>query len=126
LPLEVTSIDVFRAALVSAVLTLAIGQNAGLLCQAWCHDTTSTGCPHRDATTSSSVRAGENCTTVAVGAVTFVREDGRRTAPAPDAQGALAVLRLRFLVPPTDPLRAYASERRQLREERPLVIALRI
>ena len=89
LPLEVTSIEVFRAALVSVVLTLAIGQNAGLLCKAWCHDATSTGCPHRDSTTSSSVRADDNCTTVAAGAVTFVREDGRRTAPAPDA-GALS------------------------------------
>ena len=34
LPLEVASINVFRAALVSVVLTLAIGQNAGLLCKA--------------------------------------------------------------------------------------------
>ena len=120
------SIDVFRAALVSVVLTLAIGQNAGLLCKVWCHDATSTGCPHQDSATSPSVRADDNCTIPAVGAVTFVREDGRRTTPAPDAQSALAVLRFRFLAPPTDPLRGYESGRRLLLEERPLVIALRI
>ena len=39
---------VFRAALFSIVLTLAVGQNAGLLCKVWCHDATSAGCPHQD------------------------------------------------------------------------------
>lgn len=117
---------VFRAALFSIVLTLAVGQNAGLLCKVWCPEATSTECPHQDSTTSLSVRANDNCTTIAVGAVTFVREDGRRTAPATDSQSALAVLRFRFLTPPADPLRGYESGRRLLLEERPLVIALRI
>ena len=116
----------FRAALFSIVLTLAVGQNAGVLCTVWCPEATSTGCPHQDSTTSPSVQADDNCTTVAVGAVTFVREDGRRTAPTPDSQSALAVLRFRFLGPPTDPLRGYESGRRLLLEQRPLVIALRI
>jgi len=116
----------FRAALLSIVLTLAVGQNVSLLCTVWCPEATSTECPHQDSTTSPSVRADDSCTTVAVGAFTFVREDDRRTAPAPDSQSALAVLRVRFLAPLTDPRHGYESGRRLLLEERPLVIALRI
>jgi hypothetical protein len=126
LPLEVTSINVFRAALVLVVLTLAIGQDAGLLCKIWCPDATSTACPHHESTTSPSVRADDTCTNGAVAAVAFVREDGRRTVPAPDAQNALVVLRFRFVTPPTDPRPGYESGRRLLLEERPLVTALRI
>lgn len=117
---------VFRVALFSIVLTLAVGQNAGLLCQVWCHDATSTGCPHQDSTTSPSVRATDNCTNAVVGAVAFVREDGRRTAPAPGAKNALVVSRFQFVALPTGPLSGYESGRRLLLEERPLVIALRI
>jgi hypothetical protein len=51
LPLEVPSINVFRAALYSVVLTLAIGQNAGLLCKVWCPDATSKSCLHQESTT---------------------------------------------------------------------------
>jgi hypothetical protein len=126
LPLEVASINVFRAALFSVVLSLAIGQNAGLLCTVWCPDATSTACPHQESTTSASVRADDTCTNVTVAAVAFVREDGRGTAPAPDAQNALLVLRFRFVAPPTDPRPDYESGRRLLLEERSLVIALRI
>jgi hypothetical protein len=126
LPLTVAEYQVFRAALFLIVLTLTVGQNAGLLCTVWCPEATSTQCPHQDSTTSPSVRADDTCTNVAVAAVAFVNEDGRRTAPATDSQSALAVLRFRFLTPPVDPLRGYESGRRWLLEERPLVIALRI
>jgi hypothetical protein len=126
LRLEVASINVFRASLFSIVLTLAIGQNAGLLCKVWCPDATSTACPHQHSTTSPSVRADDTCNKVMVGAVTFVWEDGRRTAPAPNAQSAPVVLQFRFVTPPADPRPAYDSGRRVRLEERPLVIALRI
>ena len=116
----------FRATVLSIVLTLAIGQNAGLLCTVWCPDATSTACPHRDSTTSPSVRADDTCTNVVVGAVAFVGEHGRRTAPGPDLQNALVVLRFRFVAPPIDPRPGYESGRRLLLEERPLGIALRI
>ena len=125
LPLEVTSISVFRAALVSVVLTLAIGQSAGVLCRVSCPDATSKSCPHQESTTSPSVRADDTCTNVVVGPVAFVLEDGRRTAPGPNAQHGLVVLRFRFVAPPTDPRPGHES-RRWLREERPLVFALRI
>ena len=125
LPLEVASINVFRAVLVSVVLTVAIGPNAGLLCTAWCYDDTSMGCPHHESATSASVRADDTCN-LALEAVAFVREDGRRTAPAYDARNALVVLRFQLVALPTDPRSGYESERRLRLEERPLVIALRI
>jgi len=125
LPLEVPSINVFRAALFSVVLTLAIGQNAGLLCKVWCPDATPKSCLHQESTTSPSMRADDTCTNVVVAAVAFVLEDGR-TVPGPDAQHGIVVLRFRFVAPPTDPRPGYESGRRLLLEERALVIALRI
>jgi hypothetical protein len=117
---------VFRAALFSIVLTLAVGQNASLLCKVWCPDTTSAGCPHQDSTTSPSASARDDCRSDVGGAVAFVREDPQRTAAAPDAQNALAVPR--FLSTPShvDLGFGFESGRRLLLEERPLVIALRI
>ena len=115
----------FRAALFSIVLTLAVGQNAGLLCKVWCHDAPSAGCPHQGSTTSPSVSADDNCGS-AVGTVAFVREDARRSAAAPDAQNALVVPRFRLAPLPTDLRSGFEAGRRQLVEERPLILALRI
>lgn len=126
LPLKFASINVFRAALFSVVLTLALEQNAGLLCTVWCPDTTSTACPHQESTTSPGVRADDTCNNAVVAEVAFVREDGRRTAPSPDAQNALVVLRFRFVAPPPASRRGYESGQRLLLEAQPLVIALRI
>jgi hypothetical protein len=110
----------------SIVLTLTVGQNAGLLCKVWCPEATSTGCPHQDSTTSPSVRADDNCTTVAVGAVTFVREDGRHTARASDSQKALIARGFQIAQAPTDLWLGRESGRLRLLEPRPLVVALRI
>ena len=115
----------FRAALFSIVLTLAVGQNAGLLCKVWCPDATSAECPHPDSTTSPSVRADGNCERAVAGAVAFVREDARRNAAAPDAQNALVVPRFRLTPSPTYVRPGFESGRRLL-EERPLVLTLRI
>jgi hypothetical protein len=117
---------VFRAALLSIVLTLAFGPNASLLCQVWCPDTTSARCPHQDSATSPSVSAHDNCRSDAGGAVAFVREEARRTTAAPDAQNALAVPRFLLALSHTDPGSGFESGRRRLFEERPLVFALRI
>jgi hypothetical protein len=117
---------VFRAALFSIVLTLAVGQSAGLLCKVWCHDGMSAGCAQQDSTTSPSVNADDDCRSAILGAVAFVREDARRTAPAPDAQHALVVSRFRPAPLPTDLRHGFESGQRRPLEERPLVITLRI
>jgi hypothetical protein len=117
---------VFRAALFSIVLTLAFGQNASLLCQVWCPDTTSAGCPHQDSTTSPSASARDNCRSDVGGAVAFVREDARRAAAAPDAQNALVISRFRLTSSPSD-LGAHGELWRRLSfEERPFLVALRL
>jgi hypothetical protein len=116
---------VFRAALFSILLTLAVGQNASLLCRVWCPNTTSAACLHQDSTTSPSLSAQDNCRTDVGAAVAFVREDARRTAAAPDAQNALAVPRFRLALSHTD-LGSGFESRRLLFQERPLVIALRV
>ena len=116
----------FRAALFSIVLTLAVGKNASLLCKVLCPDTTSAGCPHQDSMTSPSVSAHDNCRGDVGGAVAFVREDARRTAAAPDAQNAPAVRRFLLALSHIDLGFGFESGRRLLLEERPLVIALRI
>ncbi len=117
---------VFRAALFSIVLTLAVGQNASLLCQAWCHEATSAGCSHEDSTTSPSVSADDRCPSAVLGPVAFVREDARRTVAAPDAQNALVVPRFRWAPSPAHLRLGFELGPGPLLEERPLVIALRI
>jgi hypothetical protein len=117
---------VFRAALFSIVLTLAVGQSAGLLCKVWCHDGTSAGCVQQDSTTSLSVNADDTCRSAILGAVAFVREDARRPTPAPDAQNAVVVSRFRLAPSPTDLRTGFESGQRRPLDERPLVIALRV
>jgi hypothetical protein len=117
---------VFRAALFSIVLTLAVGQNADLLCEVWCHDPTSAGCPHQGPTGSLSVGADDSCANVVLIAAAFVGEDARRTSPSPDAKNALVVPRFRFAAPSTDSGCGYEAGRLLLLDARPLLIALRI
>ena len=122
----------FRAALFSIVLTLTVGQNAGLLCKVWCHNATSAGCPHQDSTTFLDpatfprVSADDNCGNTIVGPIAFVREDARRTAAAPDGHDALVVPRFRLAPSPSDLRSSFESGQRRPLEERPLVITLRI
>ena len=117
---------VFRAALFSIVLTLAVGPNSDLLCKVWCPDATSAGCPHQGSTTSPNVSADDSCSRVVVGAVGFVREDARRTAAAPDAQNALVLPRFRLVPSPTNLRLGFEAGRRLLLEEPPFILALRI
>ena len=115
---------VFRAALFSIVLTLAVGHNASLLCQVWCPEPTAAECPHGDST-SPRVSADDSCRRAVVEAVAFVRDDARRTE-APDAPNALVIARFRLIPSPADLGSALESGRQRPLEERPLVIALRI
>ena len=113
----------FRPALLSIVLTLAVGPNASLLCEAWCHDAAPAGCAHQESMTSSSASSPDNCQSDLVAAV---REDARRAAAAPGAQHVVVVPRFRLAPSPAGVLPGFESGRQRLLEERPLVIALRI
>jgi hypothetical protein len=117
----------FRAAVLSIALTLAVGQNAGLLCRLWCHPSEApTDCEHPDQTTSLSVTGEGNCNNVTLGAIAFVREDVRRGESAPDTQHAVAIPSFRFAPPLTDIRSDHDPGQQSRLAARPLVIALRI
>ena len=118
----------FRAALFSIVLTLAVGQDATALCKVWCdpHDATTAGCHQAAPTESATLTGTDSCDTVVVEAVALVREDARRGASAPDLHHAVFVTRSRFASPPTDARSSYEPGQQSSPDERPLVTALRI
>jgi hypothetical protein len=71
------------------------------------------------------VGANDDCV-VTGNLVVFVREDGRRSASAPDVAGAVTVARFAFTPPAAGTLSDYEPNSRLLLELRPLVLALRI
>jgi hypothetical protein len=122
------SIHVFRAAVLSIVLTLAAGPNASLLCAVWCHPEAAAAepCEHRDATYTANVTANDSCPDIAAVTTAFVREDVRSGVSASDGQTAVLVPPFQFVAPPT--ALEFGGEFRPHppREARPLVLALRI
>ena len=92
----------FRAAVLSIVLTLAVGPNASLLCAIWCHpDAASAGpCEHSNATSTPRLATDDSCRASVAGSTAFVREDMRRGVFTPQAQHAVVVLAFQFTPPP--------------------------
>ena len=76
-----TSVNVpmFRAAVLSIVLTLTVGPNATLLCAVWCHpdEAKTSACQHRGATTSRSLTGEDSCRTVDARPAALVRDEGK-------------------------------------------------
>src|SRR5206468_3091359 len=126
--LGIASINMFRAAVLSIVVTLAVGQNAALLCRAWCHPTegTAAGCQHRNETTSPSVTGKDDCKHLAVGTIAFVREGGYRGKLTTDVQIAVATPRFAAAQFRSNLRSGFESGQRRRLEERRLVITLRI
>ena len=118
---------VFRAAVLSIVLTLAVGQNASLLCAAWCHpdEAPTAGCDHQEATTCSKVSGNDDCPQIAASPTAFVREDVRRGESAAHALHAVVVPPFQFERPPQSAFGRALGHRPPL-ETRPLAPALRI
>ena len=115
----------FRAAVVSIVLILAVGQNAALLCSVWCHPPEAVTGACEQPPVTSRVTGNEGCTVRAAEATALVREDERREV-TPDAQHAVVVAWFQFAHPP-----AHSTAGRQLRQQTPLralplILALRI
>ena len=118
----------FRVAVLSIVVALAVGQNARLLCTVWCDPTeaAAAGFHHHDSSNSSSVKSADTCSNVVLSVTAFVREDVRRAVSAPDAHQAVAVSRYQFF-PSTAETRARGDSAREWSlENRPLKTALRI
>jgi len=123
------SIDVFRTALVSIVLTLTLGQNAALLCRVWCHpqqNANSAACEHQGPTTFASVTANESCAPIAAGPTAFVREDPRGVGSGSDAQQGSVIARFQFPTPSASSARDLERAHATPQPARTLELALRI
>jgi hypothetical protein len=72
-------VQVFRAATLSIVMTLAMGQSAALLCSTWCRPqaTAANDCRHQGSDQTPIVTPSHGCPDMVLGA-TVVREDLRR------------------------------------------------
>jgi hypothetical protein len=121
------SIDVFRAAALAIVLTLALGPNASVLCAVWCHpeDVTAGACEHPNPTSTAGITANDSCPDIATASTAVVREDVRRGVSAAD-QDAAVVPPFQLVPPPNSPEFGREPRQHPPLDARPLVLSLRI
>jgi hypothetical protein len=119
---------VFRAALLSIVLTLAVGPNASLLCAVWCHPhgAPAGSCEQQEPTSTPSVTANEGCPDIAAGTAALVREEVRRGVFTSEGQHAVVVPPFHFVPPPTPSEFGREPGQHPPLEARPLLLPLRI
>ncbi|HEX2344687.1 MAG TPA: hypothetical protein VHI98_29730 [Vicinamibacterales bacterium] len=88
----------FRATVLSIVLTLMAGPSASILCKAWCDpaDAAAQGCHHRDASTSPALTGTDDCDNPVFTRAVLVKEDVRRSVSSPDTRQALIVPRYQY------------------------------
>ena len=117
----------FRAAVLTIVLTLSAGPSATLLCKTWCnpqsaagrcHDTTSAG--------STSVAANHKCDDAGFGAAALIPEGGLRSVSAPERHHAVLGPRHHLANPAADRGPRGRSSVQSSLEKRPLTTNLRI
>jgi hypothetical protein len=84
---------VFRAALLSIVVSLAIGQDLTLLCTTWCDTKAAVGneCHHKSSSPTPNVASDKSCDNVVAAASAALREDVRRGVSSQDANQAVPV-----------------------------------
>ena len=112
----------FRAALLSIVFSLAVGQNVALLCRTWCdaHVAAASECHHKSSSPTPSVAGDEHCDNVVLGATAVLREDARRDVSSQNANQAIPVPRYQLAHltiaarPGEEPWRAWSLEKRPL------------
>jgi hypothetical protein len=119
---------VFRATLLSIVLTLAVEPNADLLCQSWCHPQTTDAneCHHKNSTNSSAVAGDTNCDHVILTVGTFLRGEIRSDGPSPTLGHAVVVRPHQFAPLTTHTRPGQEPGREWWLETRPLSTVLRI
>ena len=118
----------FQAAVLSIVLTLAVGQNVALLCKTWCdaHAAASSECHHENPSTTPSVAGDEHCDNVMVAAAAVLREDVQCGVSSSDAKQAIPIPRYQLAQLTIDARSGLDSWREWLLEKRPVSTALRI
>jgi len=120
--------SVFRVAVLSVVLTLAVGPNASLLCRTRCDQkaAAASGCHHEELTGSAIVAGDDGCDHVVLGVAVFLREDARRGVSAADAAHAIVVPRYQVAYSTIDGHPGHEPGREWSLEKRPLPTALRL
>lgn len=117
-----------KAAAISIVLALAVGQDGTLLCQAWCDPAiaAASGCHDQSNATDAPSLAGGSCDHDAPSGAAFVKEDVQRSASAPHADHAIHVPRYQFAPATTGVRPGHEPGHLPSLEKRPLATALRI
>lgn len=120
--------SVFRASVLSIVLTVLAGPNARVLCKAWCDpaEAAATGCHHKHATASATVTGTHDCGNPVLNGAALAREDVRRDVSSPDARHAGVVPHYPFSASTSETQLFDAPERGSPFAHRTLVTALRI
>lgn len=119
---------VSRAVVLSLVVTLAVGQDAALLCRAWCNPqmAAASGCLHQESANSPSVAGDNNCDHVVLSVSAFLRAEVRPGTPSPDVGHAIVAPPYQLAHSTTDARRGQEPGRGSSLQQRPLATALRI
>lgn len=90
--------SVFRAAVLTIVLTLAATPSAALLCRTWCnpHAAAAEGCHQAASTTSTIAAVRDTCEDQGLGAAAFLRANVRRGVSVFQRVHAVAAIRYRL------------------------------
>jgi hypothetical protein len=95
LPPVVDERPVFRATVLSIIVTLLAGPNASVLCKAWCAPATAgaTKCHHQQGSPPATLTGTDDCGEAVLHTVVVIKEETRRGAPSSDPQPAVIVPR---------------------------------
>lgn len=118
----------FRATVLSIVLTLVAGPNASVLCKAWCDPAAAatTKCHHEHGSLSATLTGTDDCGRAVPNSAVVVKEDARRSAPSSDPQQAVMVPRHHRAIFSSEAHPGDGAGCTWSLAQRPLVTALRI
>lgn len=118
---------VFRSAILSLILTLALGPTSALLCHAWCdsHQATASECHHKAPATHPTAAGQDTCNTAVLSAA-FLPENTQDGAFSPYDGHPVPVLQYQLTSPTTQAHPGDDTTRAWSCDGRPLSIALRL
>ena len=118
----------FRATLLSIVLSMAVGPNVSLLCRTWCdaRAAAASGCHHEHSSTAPNVAGSENCDRGTSAVTAALREDVRRGTVPSGWEHAIPVSRYQLAQLMIDAGPGQEPGREWRLARRPLATALRI
>ena len=116
----------FRATVLSIVLTLVAGPNASVLCKAWCDPAAAaaTKCHPEHGGPSATLTGTDDCGKAMPNSAVVVKEDARRGAPS-DSQQAVLVPRHHRAISSSEAHPGNGARCTWSLAQRPLVTALR-